>query len=300
MTPFLFVATVLIWGSTWFAIKMQVGTSDVLTAVFWRFAIAAALTLLGLAALRRLRLPRRDELPWLAALGACLFCFNFICFYNAARFVPSGLVSVLFATATIFNAVIGRLIYGDPITPRTMLAGALGAVGVGLLFRDEIAHGLGAGGTLAIALGLCGTLLFSLGNMVSRRNSAAGMPVVWANAWGMSFGAALLAIVTWASGSRFTPPADAAWLWAALYLAVIGSIAGFGAYLGLVARIGPARASYTTVLFPAVALGLSWLLEGYRWTPAAFAGLGLVMAGNVILFARPSQRQTPPSARGSD
>ncbi|AXC49398.1 DMT family transporter [Paracoccus suum] len=291
MTAILFIATVLIWGSTWIAIKMQVGFSEVLTAVFWRFALAAVVTVLGMAALGRLRLPRMRELPWLAALGFCLFCANFVCFYHASRFVPSGLVSVLFATATLFNAVNARLIYGERITTRMILAGACGALGVLLLFRDELAHGLGAQGGLAVGLGLCGTLLFSLGNMISRRNSAAGMPVVWANAWGMSFGTAFLAVAVLASGSSFVPPADAAWLGAALYLAIIGSVAGFAAYLGLVARIGPSRAAYTTVIFPVVALTLSWLFEGYHWTPVAVLGLGLVMAGNVILFARAPARR---------
>jgi drug/metabolite transporter (DMT)-like permease len=59
---------------------------------------------------------------------------------------------------------------------------------------------------------------------------------------------------------------------------------GFTAYLLLVGRIGPDRAAYSTVLFPVVALTLSTVYEGYRWTVPAFAGLGLVLAGNLLAF----------------
>lgn len=71
-----------------------------------------------------------------------------------------------------------------------------------------------------------------------------------------------------------------------LYLAIFGSVVAFTAYLTLVGRIGPARTAYCTVLFPVVALSISSVAEGYRWTPYAVAGLALVILGNVLVFAR--------------
>jgi drug/metabolite transporter (DMT)-like permease len=73
---------------------------------------------------------------------------------------------------------------------------------------------------------------------------------------------------------------------ALLYLAIPGSVIGFTAYLTLVGRLGPERAAYSTVLFPVVALNVSAWAEGYRWTLPALLGLGLVMAGNVLVFRR--------------
>ncbi len=80
-----------------------------------------------------------------------------------------------------------------------------------------------------------------------------------------------------------------------LYLAIAGSVVGFTAYLMLVGRLGPERAAYCTVLFPLVALSISSVVEGYRFTPPAIAGLLLVMAGNVLIFRKPRV----PSAAGN-
>ncbi|MGO8098762.1 EamA family transporter, partial [Rhizobium leguminosarum] len=75
----------------------------------------------------------RDQ-PFILAQELCLFSLNFICFYNTAASIPSGLISVIFSLATIYNADNARLFFGDRITGRTLLAAALGAAGLLLLF----------------------------------------------------------------------------------------------------------------------------------------------------------------------
>jgi len=282
MTAFLFAAATLIWGTTWFAIALQLGPVPVLTSVFYRFALAAILFLAGLAALGRLRLPSRAEHPWIALQALFLFSFNFLCFYTAEHFVPSGLVSVVFSLATIFNAVNARLFFGDRIGGRMLLASALGIAGLGLLFgRDILAAGAG---DWARGLGLA-VMLFSLGNMVSRRNSAHGIAPATASAWGMGYGALVLAGLLAITRTPLVAPPSATYAGALLYLAVFGSILGFTAYLTLIARIGSARAAYTTVLYPIVALTISTLFEGYHWHWTGGLGLALALAGNLVIFA---------------
>jgi drug/metabolite transporter (DMT)-like permease len=87
-----------------------------------------------------------------------------------------------------------------------------------------------------------------------------------------------------AAGLPFALETDARYLGALVYLAVPGSVIGFTAYLMLVGRIGPERAAYCTVLFPFVALAVSTVFEGYRWSPLAVVGLVLVVAGNLVAF----------------
>ena len=77
-----------------------------------------------------------------------------------------------------------------------------------------------------------------------------------------------------------------------LWLALFSSVAAFAAYLTLLGRIGAGRAGYLTVLFPVVALALSTVLEGYRWTLPAVVGLGLVLAGNALVI-RSARRRRP-------
>lgn len=289
----LFIATVLIWGTTWIAIALQVGPVPVLVSVFYRFGTAAVIFLLALVLLRRLRLPAWREQPFILAQAACLFSLNFLCFYAAEGFIPSGLVSVIFSLATVLNALNARLFFGDPITPRALTAGALGVAGLMLLFLPDITGGLGAGTAKGIGLAALGTLFFSLGNMISRRNSRVGLSPVIANAWGMAYAAIALLGLIGLTATPMVPPPDGTYLVAMLYLAVVGSVIGFTTYLLLVARIGSARAAYATVFFPIVALLISTVVENYHWHWTGFAGLGLTLAGNLVMFApRLTQHRT--------
>ncbi|MDH3338021.1 MAG: EamA family transporter, partial [Gammaproteobacteria bacterium] len=68
------------------------------------------------------------------------------------------------------------------------------------------------------------------------------------------------------------------------YLAVFGSAIAFGCYLALIRRIGSARAAYSSVLFPVVALAISTVVEGYRWTAIAALGIMLTLAGNWLIL----------------
>ena len=290
MNVVLFVTTVLIWGSTWFAITLELGPVPVLVSVFYRFALAALILLAILAASRRLTVPALRHQPFIAAQALCLFCCNFICFYAATAFIPSGLVSVIFSLATLFNAVNARLIFGTAIAGRTALAAAMGVAGLVLLFGRDVAIGFDAGTLKGIGLATLGTLFFSLGNMASRRNSAAGIPPSIANAWGMAYGAAMLLVIIACTRTPLVLPPDARYFWALLYLSVLGSVVGFTTYLSLVARVGPSRAAYTTVLFPVVALAVSTFYEGYRWHWTGVLGLAIALCGNVVIFSGAPKR----------
>ena len=287
----LFLATVLIWGTTWIAIAFQLGPVPVLVSVFHRFALAAMLMLPVLMLLGRLTPVSLRQHRFILLQGICLFSFNFICFYNATRFIPSGLVSVIFSLATIYNAVNARLIFGDRVKPRALLATALGAAGLICLFAPELtSHEVSAEALKGIGLAALGTLFFSLGNMVSRRNSAAGIPPLTANAWGMGYGALILLAIIAATGTPMMAPEGGRYLWALIYLSVIGSIIGFTTYLMLVQRIGTGRAAYATVCFPVIALMASAIWEGFIWTPLAVAGLALTLAGNAVMFLPQRQK----------
>jgi len=296
----LFLSTVLIWGTTWIAIALQIGPVPVLVSVFYRFALAA-LVLVGVLALTgRLKVPTLKQQPFILVQALSLFCCNFLCFYHAASYVPSGLISVVFSLATVYNAVNARIFFGDQIKPRTLLAAALGATGLALLFGPEIFTAVNPDSWKGIGLSALGTLFFSFGNMASRRNSAEGIAPVTANAWGMSYGSIALLALIGITGTPVVLPPDQTYLAALVYLSVIGSVVGFTTYLMLVSRIGSQKAAYATVLFPVVALTLSSLYEDYHFTPLAMVGLALTLAGNVVMFARLPRRQPITAVEQAD
>src|SRR6266851_1191723 len=92
-TP-LFVICAAIWGSTWLAIKYQLGVVAPELSVAYRFGLAATMLFAWCMATRRsLRFSAREH-GYLAALGVMLFGLNYIGIYWAERFVTSGLVAV--------------------------------------------------------------------------------------------------------------------------------------------------------------------------------------------------------------
>lgn len=294
----LYLLTVLIWGTTWIAIKLQMGEVAIAASIAYRFALAAAVLFAVLLLSGRLqKLDRRGQVICLIQ-GLCLFCINFLCFYTASQWIPSGLVAVIFSTATLWNALNARLFFKQKIAANVLAGGALGLGGLGLLFWPELAgHATSRETLLGIGLSLFGTLCFSAGNLLSSLQQKAGLKPLTTNAWGMLYGALMLVAICLANGTPFGFEWNTRYVGSLLYLAIPGSVIGFTTYLTLVGRMGPERAAYCTVLFPVVALNISVFVEGYQWSAPALFGLLLVMLGNVLVFRKP--KAVPRLARAA-
>ncbi|MDH1631814.1 DMT family transporter [Pseudomonas mosselii] len=287
----LYLLTVLIWGTTWIALKLQLGEVAIPVSIVYRFALAGLILFAFLLLTRRLQpMNRRGHLVCLAQ-GLCLFCVNFMCFLTASQWVATGLIAVVFSTATLWNAINARIFFGQKIAANVLGGGALGLLGLGLLFWPELSHHAASRETLyGLGLGLLGTLCFSAGNMLSSVQQKAGLKPMTTNAWGMLYGASMLAVYCLVKGIPFDMEWNARYIGSLLYLVIPGSVIAFTAYLTLVGRMGPERAAYCTVLFPLVALNVSAFAEGYQWTAPALLGLVAVMAGNVLVFRKPKSR----------
>jgi len=283
----LYAGTVLIWSTTWLALKFQVGVVDPQVSILWRFLLAAPLMFLVCRiAGSPIRFPLHVHFRF-AALGLFLFSTNFILFYNAGAYVVSGLLAVIFSLASVINIVLAVLFMGEPLRARVALGALLGLSGVALMFWHEIsASALGMDALKGLALGIFGSLSFCIGNMLSAKAQREGISVLSANAWGVFYGAIVNFLVALAVGSAFTIEPTARYILALLWLAIPGSVLAFWMYLALLGRIGADRAGYTTVLSPVLALIVSTFAEGYRWSALALIGLALVAAGNVLVLRR--------------
>ncbi len=297
-TSLIYAIVVLIWGTTWYAIKFQLGVVAPEISLVYRFGFAAiCVFIFARATGSPMRLSWRDH-RFVAIQGATLFCLNYWMTYLSTQFLTSGLVAVLFTSIIFFNLVNSRVIFGAPIERRVLVAAGTGVLGVGLLFLPELQAALNDRGIARGALlALSATYVASLGNMAAMRNTQGGLPVVTVNAYGMAYGAIGLAAI---AAIRGTPVAfDARWpyIFSLLYLSLAGTSIAFGLYLALLKRIGAARAAYTSVLFPVVALIVSTLFEDYRWSLPAFLGLAVLVAGNALALGR--RAQTAPAGVSS-
>lgn len=285
MTAFLYASVVFCWSFTWYAIKLQLGDVPPEVSILWRFALAAAVMWAGLAVSGRLRrAPLRQHL-WFAALGLTLFGLNFVMVYEATRFIASGVVSVIFTLVTVFNTGNQWLINGKAPTSRMLTGAVLGIAGIAILFGQSLGELQGDANTaIGIALAAGGTLVFSFGNFVTPRAAAHGVDLPNAIVRGMTWGSVFLFLFIETRGIPLAFSPTPVYVGSLLYLSLLGSVAAFLAYTELLRRIGPARTAYATVIFPVIALAISTAMEGYAWTPWAFAGLPLILLGNVVIF----------------
>jgi drug/metabolite transporter (DMT)-like permease len=281
---FQYLTIVMIWGSTWLVVKLQVGMpipSEVSLAL--RFG-SAGLILLGLCAIHghRLRFSLRQH-AWLFLQGALLTGINYIIHYESARHLTSGVSAVIFASILIFNLFLSALFFGDRITLPRVLGSVIGMSGICLVFAQELAA-VDLNRSWAVGAALVATFIASLGMMVSVRNQRAGFPIVSGNAWGMLYGGLLVGAIGWAKGYQFPTAWTPGYFFSLFYLAVFGSIVTFTFYLSLQRKIGTLSVSYVNLICPMIALAISTFYEGYQWTPTAVGGVVAILAGNLLIL----------------
>jgi len=283
----LYLASVLIWGSTWIAITFQYGRVPPEVSVAYRFGLAAVL-LAAWCLLRRLNLRYTlREHGWMALQGALMFGLNYVCVYLAEQRIPSGLMAVIFSLMAILNLLGARVFFGTPVPGKALWGTALGVTGVGFICLPGVSATVRGGSVrVGLVLALVGTVAASFSNLVSQRNQRQGIPVVQGNMISMSYGALFVALYAWMAGHPFVFDGSLRYVASLTFLAVFGSILAFGAYLTLVGRIGAGRAGYAMVAIPVVALALSTALEGLRWHGWLVAGVPLCLLGNLLVLPR--------------
>jgi len=285
----LYLATVLIWGSTWFAIKFQLGVVEAEVSLIYRFALAAGILILfSLFTKRNLRFSLSQHF-FIALQGFFLFSTNYLIFYWATGLLTSGIVALLFSTVILMNIVNGALLLKQPVRARVVLGAMFGIAGIASIFWSEVADvGNHSGSWRGLWMCLIATFLASIGNILSARNQQNNLPVVQTNAWGMAYGSLFMMLYALFQGTTFNYDPAFSYSLSLVYLSLFGSILAFGSYLTLIGRIGADKTAYAAVLFPVIALLLSTLFEDYRWTLAAIFGFGLVLIGNYLVLRQPA------------
>jgi drug/metabolite transporter (DMT)-like permease len=281
----LFLVCIAIWGSTWLAIKFQLGRVAPEASVFYRFLLGSVLIFAYCLARRKpLRFPWREHL-WLALLGVLMFSVSYICVYYAERFVVSGLVAVGYSASPLLGMLGMRLFFGTPMTRRVIAGSILGIVGIALVFKPEFSRLHGDSDTAVGALfTVLSVVIATLGSMVAHRNHEARIPLWQGMAWGMLYGSMFSLGVALALGRPLEFEFTAGYILSLVYLAVLGSIIAFGAFLTLLKRVGAARAGYIGVMVPIVALVVSAAFEGFQWHALTWLGIAISVAGNVIVL----------------
>jgi drug/metabolite transporter (DMT)-like permease len=290
-----FIIFTAIWGSTWIVIRGQLGSVPPQWSVTYRFTIAAlAMTILALIKGDSLKIGRRG-LAAAAFLGFTQFCLNFNAIYLAERHITSGVVATVFALLLIPSSLLGWAYLGHKPTQRFFWSSTVAVAGIVLLFAHELSEHPAVGGQIVVGIGLTliGMIGASIANVVQARPEIRHYPLFGLLAWSMAAGALIDGVIAYAmTGPPSFDPRPEYWA-GLLYLALAASVLTFSLYYPVVRKIGPAKAAYSSVLVPIIAMGFSTWLEGYRWTGLTIVGALLALGGMVGALSR--NRSVVPS-----
>ena len=282
-----FVLTGTIWGSTWFVITGQIDGVPAAWSVFYRFALATpALFLVAFLMKRRLRLNRPEHLLALL-VGLFQFSGNFLFVYHAELYVTSGIVALMFGLMMVPNALLARGFIGERVPSGFMIGSAVAIVGVSSLLFNEWttnpdAGVIGGNVGLGIVLALLGILSASVANVIQANPTGRAVPMVSLLAWAMLYGTVFDLGFALATAGPPPVPTQPGYWGGIVYLALIGSVITFPLHYNLVREIGAGKTAYNAVLTISVAMAVSTLFEGYRWTPITIGGMALAVLGMII------------------
>ncbi len=282
-----FMVATMIWGTTWIVIRDQLGLVPPTWSIVYRFA-AGAVAMFIYAALTKspFQIGRRGHV-FAAIFGFAQFVLNFNFVYRAEAFITSGLVAVLFALLIVPNALLGRAFLKQPLSRQFLVGSLVAVIGVGMLIAQEVrADSASATATiLGTVFTILGVLSASVANIMQGTAQGKALPMASTLAWGMLWGtgmnAVLALVLTGAPVMEWTP----AYIGGVIYLGVFASAVAFTCYFSVIRSVGPARAAYSGVLTPIIAMIISTVVEDYRWSWLAAAGGVVALAGLLIALS---------------
>jgi drug/metabolite transporter (DMT)-like permease len=293
-----FIIFTAIWGSTWIVIRSQLGVVPPQWSVTYRFVIAA-IAMAAIAAWKgdSLRIGR-SGLAAAVFLGFTQFCLNFNAVYLAERHITSGVVATVFALLLIPASLMGWAFLGHRPSRRFAWSSLVAVSGIVLLFVHEIREHPADSRQIAAGIGLTlvGMVGAAVANVAQARPEIRRFPLFGLLAWSMAAGALIDGIIAFAmTGPPVFDLRPSYWL-GVLYLALFASVLTFSLYYPVVRKIGPAKAAYSSVIVPIIAMGFSTWLEDYRWTGLTIVGALLALGGMATALGRDRSGVPAPDA----
>ena len=285
MTNFLlFTIAILSWGTSWYAIKFQLGPVPSELSVAYRF-LAGGLILLAFAKFKGHRKFSLKEHGLMLGQGLFLFCGNYILIYHSSHFLSSGVAAVVFSTLGLFNAINARIFLRQELSPVVLFAGILSIFGLVFVFwQDFIALDAGTQLIAGLALALGSAYLASLGNMIAFQTKKLDLPIVPLTGYAMFYGSLISLAFSSLRGQTLVFDTSTNYLLSIAFLVIFATVLAFISYLTLLRDVGPSKAAYVIYGYPAVALVVSAMFEGYKISAVNLIGFALVLTGNLMIL----------------
>lgn len=281
--PAAYAACALIWGTTWYAIRVCIapGAFPTLAALALRFVIATIV--LVPFALRAGGWPRGRAWGYLVAAGI-LDAAAYLLVYLGEERVSGGVAAVVYGTQPLILGILLSVVRIETITRRHLVGAVISLAGVAVLFLDQLDMSAAQG--IGVVLVLGSVVLATIYSAIMKRYGGT-VPGVTATTVFLGVTAIVLGILALAAREPMPWPPPVLPSLALLYLALLGSAVAFLVYFWLLGKTSLVVTSTLVFVFPIVALVTDTLFERAQPLGAqAYAGAAITLAGLAVSLRR--------------
>jgi drug/metabolite transporter (DMT)-like permease len=279
-----FVLLCILWGSTWLAIKIGLDSIPPFYGLFFRFLLAT-IVLFAIMRIRRMTIPKdRESWKLFGTVGLLSLGLPFSIIYWAEQFLPSGLMSILFAVFPFMVAIFSHLFLPEePLNRYKIIGIVLGFSGIFIIFSPSFFTDAASNHfDLPGMAGVIVATIFQAASVIIVKKKGKNVSPITLNFGGMLVGTfpvfAMALMVEQFSDIRF----DAKAIGSVLYLSTFGSVVTFIVYYWLLKRLEAVYLSFLTFITPIVAVILGSIVLSEVLEQNTFLGATLVLVGILI------------------
>lgn len=264
---------------------------SLLSVAYRMLAAGAVLILIAWRTKAKIRIKSKNA-GWVAAQGLMMFGLAYVAFYNAAGHIPTGLAALVLSLSPLLTALVAWVVLGASCTRNDVLGMVCGTLGIVIVFSKGFSSGpvsaapVGAEVLTGLGWAVLAAFATAIGTVLGARNQQQGLSGIGIIGWGLIFGAGGCLAVALVLHVPISFSLSNAYLGSLAYLVLAASVGAFLLYFELIRRVGPARASFSFVLVPIVAIAMSVIFEGLPISGPLLFGAATALAGNVFILAQ--------------
>ncbi len=282
MAVFAYVVCALVWGTTWYAIRVCIGPGGYppFISAALRFTVAALIVGVAMALGFGKPRPDRRAVAWLAVAGL-LNAVGYALVYRAEQEIAGGVAAVLYGTMPLITGTIAAATGTERLRASAVAGALVGVGGIAIIFSDRMAvsHGQALGVVLVLGSVACASTF----SVILKRHASASSAFANIGVFLPTTGAALWVLTAAVEREPLPVPLPVAPSAALLYLAVFGSVVTFSAYFYLVRHVRLATLTTLVLLEPIVALFVDALFERRaQTTPLMYVGAAVTRSGVLV------------------
>ncbi|HDT7051371.1 TPA: DMT family transporter [Staphylococcus aureus] len=260
MNYLMYLFCMFIWGLNFIAVKIQGDSLPLEVALLYRSLIA--FSLFGVMFIFIFKKLKLNNTNWFTIIGfgLCNFTISYLLLYYGTFYSSAAIVTLIFSMKAILPPIFISMVFKRKISNRIYIGGGLGVVSVVVILYPDL-NSLTNEFIIGVAFALLGTIITSIGDVLSLYNSESKVHPVLSNTIGMLSAVIFLLIYTSFKGYRYSFPLELNFWFGLLYLSILASFSVWFFYLKLINNIGAAESGYMVAMFPAIG-GIASVIMG--------------------------------------